>query len=44
MTTPQNPPPRKPEGAPESNWQLKALITTIAAGVLALALKSLGLF
>ena len=44
MTSQPNPQPQKPQEAPESTWQLKMLIGIITIGVLALILKTLGLF
>jgi hypothetical protein len=36
--------PEKTEKEPESSWQLKLLIGIIAVGVVALILKTIGLF
>ena len=44
MTSQPNPPSQKPPEAPGSAWQLKMLIGIITIGVLALILKTLGLF
>lgn len=44
MTTQPTQGPKKPPEGAESTWQLKVLIATIAVGVLALILKTFGLF